>query len=146
METRYSGTNGTGNSAPLTADLKLTYLKTLLSGKAKATTSEYAYCGAMYQDALHALERKFGQPQAVVTAHLEKLSNHPNLKMHNSEHIINYSKTISSLVGVFKSLRYDADLQSSSLLNRAISKLPPNLKEGWSHFTVEKNWLETNSP
>ena len=96
----------------------------------------------MYQDALHALERKFGQPQAVVTAHLEKLSNHPNLKMDHSEHIINYSITISSIVGVFKSLRYDADLQSTSLLNQAISKLPPNLKEGWSHFTVKKNWLK----
>ena len=55
------------DSAPLTADVKLTYLKTLVTGKAKAAISEFAYCGAMYGDALRALERKFGQPQAVVS-------------------------------------------------------------------------------
>ena len=46
-------------SAPLTADVKLTYLETLVNGKAKATISEYAYCGAMYQGVLHAPEKKF---------------------------------------------------------------------------------------
>ena len=45
----------------------------------------------MYKDALRTLERKFGQPQAVVSAHLDKLSNFPPRKMHNSDNIINYS-------------------------------------------------------
>ena len=93
----------------------------------------------MYEDALRAFERKFGQPQAVVTAYLEKLSSYPILKMHNSENIINYSITNSSLVGVIKSLRYDADLSSASLLNQAVSKLPQKLKEAWSLFTVKKD-------
>ena len=53
----------------------------------------------MYKDALRTLERKFGQPQAVVSAHLDKLSNFPPLKMHNSDNIINYSAATSSLVG-----------------------------------------------
>ena len=82
----------------------------------------------MYKDALRTLERKFGQPQAVVSAHLDKLSNFPPLKMHNNDNIINYSAAISSLVGVFKSLSYDADLKSASLLNQAVQKLPPNMK------------------
>ena len=101
----------------LTDDVKLTYLKMLVTGKAKTAIAEFAYCGVMYKDALKTLERKIGQPQAVVSAHLEKLSSFPPLKMHNSDNIINYSATISSLVGVFKSLSYDADLKSASLIN-----------------------------
>ena len=96
----------------------------------------------MYKDALKTLERKFGQPQAVVSSHLDKLSSFPPLKMHNSDNIINYSATISSLVGVFKSLSYYSDLKSASLLNTAVQKLPPNLKESWSLFTVKKHWVK----
>ena len=101
------------DSQSLTDYVKLTYLKTLVTGKAKIAIAESAYCGLKYKDALRTLERKFGQPQANVSAHLDKLSNFLPLKMHNSDNIINYSAAISSLVGVFKSLSYDADLKRS---------------------------------
>ena len=110
------------DAAPLTDDVKLTYLKTLVTGKAKTAISEFAYCGAMYRDALKTLEQKFGQPQTVVTAYLDKLSNFPPVKMHNSESIISYSATICSLVEVFRSLNYVQDLSSASLLAQAESK------------------------
>ena len=126
----------------MTDDVKLTYFKTLVNGKAKTAIAEFAYCDVMYKDALKTLERKFGQPQAVVSAHLDKLSSFPPIKMHNSDNIINYSATISSLVGVFKSLSYDSDLKSASLLNTAVQKLPPNLRESWSLFTVKKHWVK----
>ena len=126
------------DSAPLTDDVKLTYLKTLVSGKAKTAIAEFAYCGAMYRDALKTLERKFGQPQAVVTAYLDKLANFPSVKMHNSESIISYSAVICSLIGVFRSLNYVQDLSSASLLGQAVQKLPPNMKEAWSLHTVRR--------
>ena len=130
------------DSQSLTDDVKLTYLKTLVTGKAKIAIAEFAYCDAMCKDAMRTLERKFGQPQAVVNAHLDKLSSFPPLKMHNSDNIINYSGCISSLVGVFKSLSYDSDLKSAALLNTAVQKLPPNMKESWSLFTVKKHWVK----
>ena len=126
----------------LTDDVKLTYLKTPVTGKAKTAIAEFAYCGLMYKDALKTLERNFGQPQAVVSAHLDKLSSFPPFNMHNSDNIINYSARISSLVGVFKSLSYESDLKSASRLNTAVQKLPPNLKESWSLFTVKKHWVK----
>ena len=119
----------------------MTYLKTLVSGRAKNAIEDFAYCGAMYKDALRALERKFGQPQTVVSAHLDKLSAYPPVKMHSSEHVIQYASLVASLVAVFQSLGYNADLNSSSLLNQAVSKLPPNLKESWSFQTVKRNLL-----
>ena len=130
------------NSQSLTDDVKLTYLKTLVTGKAKIAIAEFAYCGLMYEDARRTLECKLGQPQAVVSAHLDKLSNFLPLKMHNSANIINYSAAISKLVGVFESLSYDSDLKSASLLNQAVQKLPPNMKESWSLFTVKKHWVK----
>ena len=87
------------DSAPFTDDVKLTYLKTLVTGKAKTAIAEFAYCGAMYRDALNTLERKFGQPQAVLTAYLDKLANFPPVKMHNIGSIISYSAIICSPVG-----------------------------------------------
>ena len=127
------------DSAQLSDDVKLTYLKTLVTGKAKVAIAEFAYCGAMYKDALKTLERKFGQPQAVVTAYLDKLANVPPVKMHNSESIISSSATVSSLVGVFRSLNYVQDLSSASLLGQAVQKLPPNMKEAWSMHTVKRS-------
>ena len=40
------------DSQSLTDDVKLTYLKTLVTGKAKTAISEFAYCGAIYKHAL----------------------------------------------------------------------------------------------
>ena len=59
--------------------------------------------------------------------------------MHNSDSNISYSATVSSLVGVFRSLNYLKDLSSASLLGQAVRKLPPNLKEACSMDTVKRN-------
>ena len=96
----------------------------------------------MYKDALDTLERKFGHTQAVASAHLDKLNHFPTPKMPNSENIINYSAAMSSLVGFFTSLSYDADLKSASLLNQPVQKSPPNMNESWSLYTVEKHWVK----
>ena len=72
----------TVDSAVLTDDTKLTYLKTLVTGKAKTTIAEFSYSGVMYNDTLATLQRKFGQPHAIVGAHLDKLNTFPPLKTH----------------------------------------------------------------
>ena len=115
----------TVDSAVLTVDTKLTYLKTLVTGKAKTAIAEFSYSGVMYKDALATLQRKFGQPHAIVGAHLDKLNTFPPLKMQNSEIVVSFSSAISGLVAVFKSLSFNDDLKSVNLLNQAVSKLPP---------------------
>ena len=115
------------DSQSLTDDV--TYLKTLVTGKAKTAIAEFAYCGSICKDALRTLERNFGQPQAVVSANLDKLNSFPPLKMHNRDTINNYSGCIPNHVGVMKSLSYDLDLKSAALLNTAVQKLPPNMRE-----------------
>ena len=118
----------------------MTYLENLATDQAKTAIAEFTYCGTMYKVPLKTLGWKFGQPQAVVSAYLEKFSKFPPLKRHNSESVISYSARISALVGVFQSLHYHQDLSSASLLGQAAEKLPPNLKEAWPLHTMKNNW------
>ena len=60
--------------------------------------------------------------------------------MHKSENVISFSSALSGLLAIFKSLPFNDDLRSVNLLNQALSKLPPNLKEAWSMHTVRHNW------
>ena len=88
------------DSQSLSDDDKMTYLRTLVTGKAKIAIAEFAYCSLMYKDALRTLERKFGQPQAVVSAHLDKLSTFPPFKMHNSDNIITILQSYPASLGI----------------------------------------------
>ena len=123
----------------LSDDVKLTYLKNLVSGKANNAIAEFAY---ILPDALKTLDRKFGKPQTIVAAHLDKVSHFPSLKMHNSESIIKFPSCISSLVAVLKSLGYEYDLMSTYVWNQVISKLPPSMKESWSLHSIKSCWRQ----
>ena len=57
-------------------------MKTLVTGKTKTAIAEFANRGKMYKDAFKTLERKFGQPQAVVSAYSDKLAIVSPVKMH----------------------------------------------------------------
>ena len=129
------------DSATLSDNVKLTDLKTPITGKAKATITVFAYCGSMYWDVLRMPERKFGQPYAIVSAHIiDKSSLFRALKMHTSENIITYFASISAVFVVFRSLRYVQNLTRAILLGHAVQKLPPNLREAWAMYTVENKW------
>ncbi len=103
------------DSAPWSNDVEFTYLKTLTTGRAKAAIAEFAYCEVKYNDALGISERKFGQPQAGVGAHVEKLTNHPPIKIPNSVAIVSFPATISSLVSVLRYLSIESDLKVQRL-------------------------------
>ena len=105
------------DSALLSNDVKLSYLKPLVTGKAKAAIVELE---TKCQDALKTFERNFGESQAVVSVHLDKLNSFPLLKMHNSENTIAFSATISIMVGVFRLLKYEHDLSNVALLGQAV--------------------------
>ena len=68
--------NSTVNSAAISDDAKMNYLKTYVKGEAAPEIAHLAYCGTMYKEALEALQRQFGQPHSIVAAHLERLNNY----------------------------------------------------------------------
>ena len=129
------------DSANLTDDEKLTYLKTLVTGKAKLAIADVAYSERFSRDSLKTLERKFGQPKVVVDAYFDKLASYTPVKIHSSEQIIDFANCIASIIGVFRSLNYENDLRVAAMLNQAVYKLPPNLREQWSMHTVVRDML-----
>ena len=116
---------------------KMSHLKTLLTGKAKSAISGMGYSGEFYAQAWELLGRKFGRPYLIVDAQLNILRKQQPIRMHDSTAIINYSITISNLVSVLKQCNYEGNLRSSSTLQVATEKLPPNLKEKWFFFVDE---------
>ena len=114
----------------------MSHLKTLLTGEAKSAITGMGYSGEFYAQAWELLGRTFGQPYPNVDAQLNTLRKQQPIRMHDSTAKINYS-TISNLVIVLKQYNYEGDLRSSSTLQVAIEKLPPNLKEKWFFFVDE---------
>ena len=132
----------------------MSYLKTLLTGKARGAIISMGYSGDLYGEAWALLERRFGRPYLIVEAQLNTLRVHQAIRMHDSKVLVIYSTTISNIVSVPKHYKYEGDLRSSATLQIAIEKLPPNLKEKW-WFYVDKtnedrpdlleNWLSRMS-
>ena len=92
------------------------------------------YSGEFYAQARELLGRKFGQSYLIVDAQLNILRKQQPIRMHDSTAINYYSMTIGNLANVLKHYNYEGDLRSSSTLQVAIEKLPPNLKEKWFFF------------
>ncbi len=132
----FQSTTGRAN---ISDDEKMNYLKTLVSGKAKTAIQGMGFTRRMYRRACTTLERKFGQPHLIVSAQLSKLQKHPVVRLHDSAGIIEYSTLVAILVNVFIDLGYRYDLQSSSNIQVAVSKLPPDLRMRWNEAVTIGN-------
>ena len=115
-------------------DHRMRYLKLFTSGKAKATIDGFGYLGVHFDQAFASLQKRFGAPHIIVGAQIEKLSKHPQVKMHNSASIIEFSQVVNSFVSVLSAEKFFSDLQCSSNLSLVVSKLPINLRESWFGF------------
>ena len=126
------------DSADISPDEKLNYLNQLCTGKARDAIDTMMHGGADYYDVWACLERKFGQPQVVVNASLGQLIQHPALKMHNSNDIVEFARVVGGLVYVLRNHNYEADLASAANLAMAVQKLPPNMRESWARNIVRE--------
>ena len=57
---------------------KFSYLKSLLEGPAARAIQGLTLSAANYKAAIDLLVKRFGKPQAIITAHMEELLNIPN--------------------------------------------------------------------
>ncbi len=125
----------TFDSAPIADSLKMNHLKTLVRGKAKSVIAVMGYSGERYLSAWNALVRNFGRPQLVVNAQLKQLHTFPFIKPYDSAAIIKFAQLVSSCVNVLHQFDCQGDLQSESVLNSAVRKLPPELKTKWLFYS-----------
>ena len=79
---------------------KITYLQNALTDRAKESVFEYSYNGVFYHGAISELKRRFGRPQTVFAAYLDKLERWPK-PTDNPESFISLSAFLRQLVQTF---------------------------------------------
>ena len=119
------------HNAPIDDNAKMSHLKALVKGKAKAAIAGLGYSGIMYSAAWNALVTNFGRPQAIVNAQMKQIFLSPFIKSHDSAAIIKYAQLITTWVNVLKQFGFIGDLFSESVLNSTLRKLPPELNTNW---------------
>ena len=114
--------------------VKMNYLKTLVTGKAKAAIEGMGYSGQMYHVAWQTLAHDFGRPELFLNAQLRRIHAYPFIKPHDSLEIVKYSQVVSGCVNVLTQFGYESDIASESVLNSAVRKLPNELKNKWMTY------------
>ena len=136
--------NAVIHNAQINDNAKMSHLKTLVKGKAKAAIAGLAYAGALYHTAWDTLVRNFGRPQTVVNAQMKLIHTYPFIKSHDSAAIIKYAQLITTCVSVLNQYGFTGDLSSESVLNSAVRKLPPEPKTKWLFFAKGQNYQTAN--
>ena len=124
----------TVDQAGVPDSVKMNYLKTLVTGRAKSSIDGMGYSGGMYQVAWQTLEQDFGRPELVVNAQLKRIHSYGFIKPHDAVDIIKYSQVISGCVNVLTQYGYESGIASESVLNSAVRKLPIELKIKWLSY------------
>ena len=126
------------HNATIDDNAKMSHLRSLVKGKAKAAIAGRCYSGASYHTAWDTVVRSFGRPQTVVNAQMKLIHTYLFIKFHDLAAIIKYVQLISICVSVLHQYGFSRDLSSESVLNTALRKLPPELKKKWLFYAKEK--------
>ena len=115
----------------LSNDEKMSHLKTLLTGAARKSVQGLSYSGAMFSAAWSTLERKFGQPQLIISAQLSRIQSNPTMRYEDSKSLVEFADIVSNFVGFLQQCGYSNDLFSSSKLEIVTRKLSLDMKRKW---------------
>ena len=107
------------------------YLKTYVTGSAKAAIAGLSFSSQAYHQAWEVLTNKFGRPSVIVGTYMRKIYSHPPVRHDDSSSIVKFADTVTNTVNVLKQLGYTADLESETSLSAATRKLSIQLHEQW---------------
>ena len=96
----------TVDQAGVPESVKMNYLKSLVTGRAKSSIDGMGYSGGMYQVAWQTLEQDFGRPE-LVNAQLKSIHSYGFIKPHDAVDIIKYSQVVSGCVNVLTQYGYE---------------------------------------
>ena len=123
---------------------KITYLQNALTDRAKESVFGYSYNGEFYHDAITELKRRFGRPQTVIAAYLDKLERWPKPSTDNPDSFISFAAFLRQLVQSFLLHEFTPDLQSSAVLRVAKEKLFPAMIIKWNKNVIRKELVNPN--
>jgi len=117
---------------------KFTYLRQQLKGEALATICTFQVTAANYDAAVTLLNKRFGDKQTIVDAHMLQLDSIPACKNINDvSQIRQFQLTIAQNINALEALNVFKDGYGTLLSTRLLRKIPEQLQKKW--FEDPKN-------
>ena len=116
---------------PISDTEKMQYLKTSLTGQAKAAISGMGFSSQSYYHAWDILCEKYGKSDFIVNAQFKKMHTHPPVRHDDSTSIVKITNVVTNVVNTLTQLGYTSDLESEGGLFSTTRKLSPQLREQW---------------
>ena len=115
------------------------YLKTSLTGQAKAASDVMGFSSQAYYQAWDILCHMFGRPRLIVNAQMQTIYSHSPVRHDDSSSIVRFASTVTKTVNVMKQLGYKADLEAETSLGSATRKLSHQLEDQWLKHLQDLN-------
>ena len=127
---------------PISDTEKMQYLKTSLTGQAKAAILGMGFSSQSYYHAWDILCEKYGRSDFIVNAQFKKIHTHPPVRHDDSTSIVKFANVVTIVVNTLTQLGYTSDLEAE--LSSATRKLSPQLREQWLQYMQDRRLLRGN--
>ena len=121
----------------LTTTQKMAVLKQCLSDDIKDGLGDSLSSPALYSQALQELEETYGHPKIVSRSYIQSLLNVPKINCNDYKSLLKVSQNINGSVSSLKSGGYQHELQSSTLLEIVLTKMPPDIQSRWGRQIIK---------
>jgi hypothetical protein len=116
---------------------RIVFLKDYLTERVRNSVANSLRDPAQYRAALEKLQKRYGNPQLVVRAHVQSLMQLPGPKDGDFDSLCVFSGAIQAAVTDLSNGGHIHDLLAPGLLYQVTSKLPPVLTQKWGEMMCQ---------
>ena len=120
------------------------YLKTSLTGQAKAAISGMGFSSQSKYHDWDILCEKYGRSDVIVKTQFNKIHTHPPIRHDDSTSIVRFANVFTNVVNTLTQLGYTSDLEAEAGLSSTTRKLSPQLREQWLQYMQDCRLLRGN--
>ena len=129
---------------PISDTEKIQYLKTSLTGQAKAAISGMGFSSQSHYHTWDILCEKYGRSDVIVNEQFKKIHTHPQIWHDDSTSIVKFANVFTSAVNTLTHLGYTSDLESEEGLSSTTKNFSPQLREQWLQYMQDPRLLRGN--
>ena len=129
---------------PISDTEKMKYLKTSLTGQAKAAISGIGFSSQSYYHAWDILCEKYGRSDVIVNAQFKKIHTHLPTRHDDSTSIVRFSNVVTNVVNTLTQLGYTSYLEAEAGLSSTTRKLSHQLGGQWLQYMQDRRVLRGN--